>query len=75
MKEAFMPFEPRHLSTLKPPPADLKASDIPVVYAGPGTEIETVFPGAQSNARRRVDVRGCPARFSSLFQLLPQGGR
>ncbi|WP_083309619.1 MULTISPECIES: RES family NAD+ phosphorylase [Rothia] len=43
MKEAFMPFEPRHLSTLKPPPADLKASDIPVVYAGPGTEIETVF--------------------------------
>lgn len=50
---------PRHLSTVTPPPAGLKASDLPELYVGPGTEHETVFRAHSLT----LNNKPCDARY------------
>ena len=51
--------QPRHQSTLTPPPEDLKKSDLHTVEVGPGTKHETVFR-AHSHM---LDNTPCDPRF------------
>lgn len=61
----------RHHSTVKAPPADLKASDLPVLYVGPGTKHEKVYrthkltqedESTSSNALRDARFYSSPKR-------------
>lgn len=65
-----LPSETRHLSTLKTPPANLKASDLPVVYAGPGTKLEKVYRAhnlTQKDKSTSSNVLRDPRYYASSF--------